>query len=282
MKRAKNAEHPTHVVATAAPYAVRFSLPSRAEHLAFHEAPKNVGRDLGLPKQLVAGSHQDFSEREIWVLCVPYPPRGDVWQQARSAILQSEGGPDSATIIEFETEDFCAVWHNGNVLVSAAPDVLSELEAPLAEFSFCQLLLTDMENEVADRWSVVEKDALLTGHAKGSKTQMQGLGQRISLQHQQNLRYARLSERFRLLLPGQDRCARPLIRRLLLRTHTARRLEILGEHLEARHSVYEQLSYRMADHKAARLSFVVELVIVALLLMEVGISVLNLWWDLAE
>ena len=56
----------------------------------------------------------------------------------------------------------------------------------------------------------------------------------------------------------------------------ARAVQQLHGHLEVRDGVYDQIGYRLSDHRQMRASLVIEIVIVALLLMEVGISLYNL------
>jgi hypothetical protein len=222
-------------------------------------------------------------DRELLLICLPLQPRGDALQAARQWLL-ADGANASTTpslaelgLAELETEELKIAWRPGRAVLGASPATMPALIAAITDFSFYEGEVRTLEAEIAQQWAELSSDTAYTGLMPRTGNQRLGeLSRSVEQQHQQNIRYARLSHRVSVLLDGHPRTVQTSLRRIMSRTRLLKRLRIVGEHLDVRHGVYESISHRLAEHQSIRASFLVELVIVLLLVIEVALSLSQL------
>lgn len=210
---------------------------------------------------------------ELWVIGLP---TGVSESQAQAAHrwLHGPAGPQPITA---ESEGVRLLWRPGQALIAADPEPLDAALAGLADFAFYENQLHQLEDEVALRWGEVTTDLpYISKIDAGTKHVWPALYEKLEHQHQLGMLSTRIEHRVALLTHDRPPEVRQLLSRLLARARVKTRLEQLNNHLEVRDGVYDQIGYRLADHRQLRASLVIEVVIVVLLLMEVGISLYNL------
>lgn len=226
-------------------------------------------------RQLDAGlaDTAKFPVDELCVLHLP-PGLGEAQRQsAHSWLADGEGRRPIAA----RGEELGLFWRPGRALVAAAPEQLDVALAGLAEFAFYERELQQLEDEVSRRWPEVEADLpFVSSIDDGNKKLWPALYGKLTHQHRLGMLAARLDHRLALLTRDRPPGLGKLLSRLAARARLRTRLAKLHGHLEVRDGVYDQIGYRLADHRGLRATLIIEVIIVGLLLMEVGISLFNL------
>lgn len=186
-------------------------------------------------------------------------------------------GADSGAVITARSSERSLSFRPGQAVIIAPLEQREETLCAVADFAFYESQLRQLEAEVAQSWPELEADMPQVSKLdEGQKKLWPGLYRKLSHQHFLNMTATRLDHRIALLTTGRSPELGKLLARLRARARLPTRVEQLHGHLEVRDGVYDQIGYRLSDHRQMRASLVIEVVIVALLLMEVGISLYNL------
>jgi hypothetical protein len=257
---------------TATPAAVASAVPKDVLQ-RFTEPRPTLARRATVPLDEVLTGPTELKAAELWVLHLP-PEVSEAERQQAHSWLAAGGGrrPIAARSAELGLF-FCP----GRAIISAAPESLDDALAGLAEFAFYEHELQQLEDEVAQRWTEVEADLpFVSSIDDGNKKLWPSLYGKLAHQHRLGMLASRIDHRLALLAHDRPPGLGRLLSRLGARARLRTRIEKLNNHLEVRDGVYDQIGYRLADHRGLRATLVIEVVIVVLLLMEVGISLYNL------
>lgn len=174
------------------------------------------------------------------------------------------------------------LWNQGRAVVTSAGGQgavqLEELLECVAEFAFVDGLLSELEQEVLQKWTGVQEDTPLAYKiGKQDLARDDEVGRRAKSVLQLRMRYVR-SEPLILRGPARlGRVAAEVGERLREEARFEERLEALDGQIEVQEYVYELASQRFGEHRHAREGFLIEVIIVALLAAEVVLLLLELW-----
>lgn len=220
--------------------------------------------------------HQSVAAWPPDALRVIFLPTGTPDPQVESA-HRWLAGADPGAFITVCSGDRSISFRPRQAVISAPAEQREETLAAVTDFAFYESRLRMLEAEVAQRWSELEADMPQVSKLDdGQKKLWPALYRKLSHQHVLNMTATRLDHRIALLTKGRPPELGKLLARLRARARLRTRVERLHGHLEVRDGVYDQIGYRLSDHRQMRASLVIEIVIVVLLLMEVGISLYNL------
>lgn len=162
-------------------------------------------------------------------------------------------------------------------VIAAPAEMLDEAIAAVTDLWFYEGQLRKLEAEIAQEWTEVEADLPHVSKLDdGSRKLWPALYRKLAHQHRLSMAATRIDHRIALLTDARSPELSKLLGRLRARARLPTRIEQLHNHLEVRDGVYDQIGYRLSDHRQMRASLVIEVIIVVLLLMEVGISLFNL------
>ncbi len=245
----------------------RESLDADKEDTEDRDDPHNEKRD---PDHLSAAS----SPRDT--LRVLFLPTGTPESEVENA-HRWLAGADPGSLITACSGAQSISFRPGQAVITAPAEQREETLAAVTDFAFYECRLRLLEAEVAQSWPELEADMPQVSKLdEGQKKLWPALYRKLSHQHVLNMTATRLDHRIALLTQGRPPELGKLLARLRARARLPTRVEQLHGHLEVRDGVYDQIGYRLSDHRQMRASLVIEIVIVALLLMEVGISLYNL------
>ncbi len=193
------------------------------------------------------------------------------------------GGAASESALAVKVEDVHVWWWPGRAaILGPAPRIVAALAA-VAEFDLYEAEVRKLEAETALAWPKAQDDtrlaydvvaADLAGH--------QELGRRTVGVFHRRIRHARIGPH--LARPAAD--LPPLARRLgeALREESdvADRLESLDEKIEVYEYIYELASQRMGEYRNARREMFLEVLIIAILVIETLATFLDgfiMWWN---
>jgi hypothetical protein len=209
---------------------------------------------------------------ELWVVHLP-----DGVPAAQAEKLHRWLGRDAVTPLAAESDELGLFWRPGQALIEADPELVDEALAALTDFAFYEGQLQKLEDEVAERWPELEADMPYVSKIDGGQRKIWNvLYGRLEHQHRLGMLSTRVERQTALLTQKRPKEVRKLLARLLGGARVRTRFEQLNNQLEVRDAVYDQIGYRLSDHRGFRSSLVIEIFIVVLLLAEVGLSLFNL------
>lgn len=209
-------------------------------------------------------------------LHVIHLPPGTPEPQVQSAHRWLSGS-DSAPVVRAQSAEGALFFRPGRAIIAGSAEQLDEALAAITDFAFYEGQLRKLEAEVARDWPEVEADLPHVSKLDdGSKKLWPALYRKLAHQHWLGMAATRIDHRVALITEDRPPQLAKLLARLRVRARLPTRLEQLHSHLEVRDGIYDQIGYRLSDHRQLRASLVIEVVIVVLLLMEVGISLFNL------
>lgn len=170
------------------------------------------------------------------------------------------------------------LWRPGKAVVIGSIRRLDDWFAGLVDFSFYEAELGRLERELDEHWATAEADAELThsvdGRSLGRRTHVDRMTRDTALRR---IRLARLSpnlEKPTLVLSGP---ARRLVSELANQAEVTDRLTYIDERLQVFEDLYESANDRLSEYSYFAREYRVELWIVALLVLEAVLILVELW-----
>ena len=205
---------------------------------------------------------------------VPYDlqKRGEEW-------MSPPDRPDAAPTVEIVMRSDRILWRPGRSLMQGAPDRMDEVLLALADFSFYELELRRLEDEISADRETVEKDAPLTtaDMTSGSLASLRHAADMASNMTRRRLRFARLEPRIEHPSATLPPAARRLGSELLTQTEVLDRIEAVDDRLEVYEDLYELANDRLSEYRYWRSEALLEIGIVVILLVEVVLII----WEIA-
>lgn len=161
-------------------------------------------------------------------------------------------------------------WQPGLAVVYLRGAIQEEVLAALVEFAFYEGELRRLEAEMDTREAAAGDD-VSRAHTilRRDKAHWPRFTAAIEAFTRMRLSFARLAPRFSEAARGPGSFSYRLASRLLHQARTEARAEALDTRLEACEELYEGANDRVADHKGWHHGHVLEVIIVALLMLEV-------------
>ena len=238
-----------------------FVLRERVENLAPGEVAALAPREA------------DATTANLEVIVVPSGARGDL--PLRESLDVWLSGPAPGAPLSVQQGDVQLAWRSGRAVLACSASAAPAALEGIADFTAAESELRRLEADTAAAWATTEADTRLTFEVKPQdKAVLAGFGARMQAVLLRRMRFAR-TEPGLLESPAHlPAAARSLGERLREAARCASRAEALDAQIESQESVYELASQRIGEACHARESFVLEVIIVALLATE---AILMAW-----
>lgn len=178
--------------------------------------------------------------------------------------------PEAVLPLIFDWEGCTIHWRPGRALVQGDCTAQEELLAGLIEFAFYEGELRRLEQEVTANEAETHGDVALTYRIRWrDRKQWNRIHHKIESCSRLRLIYARLAPRLAKGSRNLPRGSRRVMSGLIRKTDVASRLEAITERLEACEDLYEGASDRIVDYRGWFTGHILEIVIIALLVIEV-------------
>lgn len=170
------------------------------------------------------------------------------------------------------------LWRPGKAVVIGAARRLDDWLAGLVDFSFYEGQLGRLERELDDHWATAEADVALTHSVSGGALRQQSHVDEMTRDTAlRRIRLVRLSpylEKPTLALSGP---ARRLVSELANQADVADRLKYVDDRLQVYEDLYESANDRLSEYSYFVREYRLELWIVALLVIEALLILVELW-----
>jgi hypothetical protein len=205
---------------------------------------------------------------ELFVVFVQ-PKAVAEWEKLSSGWFLPSADPDSPSA-DVKWKEGRVQWHPGCAVVYLRGAIQEDVLAALVEFAFYEGELRRLEVEMDIREATANDDVSRahTIHPR-DRAHWPRFTAAIEAFTRMRLAFARLSPRFSETARGPGSLSYRLASRLLQQVRAEARAEALDTRLEACEDLYEGANDRVADHKGWHHGHVLEVIIVALLLLEV-------------
>jgi hypothetical protein len=203
---------------------------------------------------------------ELFVVFVQ-PKAVAEWEEISAGPLPSDSESPNADV---KWKEGRVRWQPGLAVVYLRGAIQEEVLAALVEFAFYEGELRRLEAEMDTREAAANDD-VSRAHTiqRRDKAHWPRFTAAIEAFTRMRLAFARLSPRFSEAARGPGSFSYRLASRLLHQAQTEARAEALDTRLEACEELYEGANDRVADHKGWHNGHVLEVIIVALLMLEV-------------
>jgi hypothetical protein len=206
----------------------------------------------------------------------------DLQRRAEGWIVgQPDAGQDgepTPPAIDLVLQSDRIVWRPGKAVVVGSARRLDDWLPGLVDFSFYEAELGRLERELADGWPTAEADVALTHSVgAGALARREHVNQTTRETALRRIRLARLSphlEKPTLSLSGP---ARRLVSELANQADVADRLKYVDDRLEVFENLYELANDRLSEYSHFVREYRLELWIVALLVVEALLILVELW-----
>ena len=217
---------------------------------------------------------------ELYVLClrggaaVPFE-----WRQRAEAWMAKPPSRPGQAMLDLVLQSDRVLWRAGRALVIGAPDRFDDVLAGLIHFSFYEGELRRLEAEIDTWWEAAERDAALTHQVDTAAVRrwphVNRMTEVATLARMRLVRITRPLEKAAGTLAGP---ARRLVSELALQAEVADRLTYVDDKLEVFEDLYELANDRISEFNYFRREYVVEIWIVVVLLLELTLFLVELFW----
>ena len=207
-------------------------------------------------------------------------PDQEVWRREAEAWISGEEPGEFGPPLRAGVEGGWVLWRPGRAVVLAPPDRREEMLAAVADFAFHHGELGRLEGELSANWAELQADLPLV-HKVGRKElrRREHVGRMTALTSGWRLQCARLEAGLAgppsRLSPAGRRAGEKL--RALARAED--RLERLDGQIEVYEYEYELINQRLSDCQHFRKELIAELVIVAILVVDMVLWVADFYFS---
>ena len=261
---------------------VRFvaQAPPKAERIAeFTHPVRRLAVVDRLPLDCLPSAQQSVGRNEFLVLLLsggadtPFALR----RLAEEWIGKANGADDPPLQVNVQSDQI--LWRRGKAVIVGASGRWAQLLAGVAEFTFHEAQLRELEDYLAGCWDEAEQDVSLV-HVAGSRApaRTEHVSERARELALARMRFARVLEPLGNPSAALPSHARRLIGELLVYTGVEGRLELVDERLEVLEDVYQAANERLVTLSHHRAEVRLELSIAILLFLELIVML----WQILE
>jgi len=201
------------------------------------------------------------------------------WQRRAEQWMNEPSQVAETTTIDLAVQSDRVLWRPGRAVLFGNADRLAELRAGLVEFSFHEGELRNLELELEADWPRAESDVPLVHdvdrRALADCGHISEMSQRTALRRIRFTRLAPRLEKASIRLAGPTR---RMVAELASQADVVDRLESVDDRLEVFENLYELANDRRADFQYFRLEYRLEAWIILILVIEVLLMMLEIWW----
>ncbi|HBP2317731.1 TPA: hypothetical protein L5X20_004784, partial [Pseudomonas aeruginosa] len=170
------------------------------------------------------------------------------------------------------------LWRPGRALVIGNPERCRELLEGLAVFAWHEGHLRRLEGETAAAWEPAQADVELTQLPRRAALRRQEhVNRQVRRTTLWRMAYARLESHLEKPPLQLNGAVRRLYNELAMQAEVHDRLATLDDRIEVLQDLYELAADRLGEYRYFRGELRVEWLIVAILLLEAGLSLWELW-----
>jgi len=237
-------------------------------------APRQVAGEA-LPLTAPPAGGMMNSNEGLEVLVLPSALKDDGrWREGARDWLALRDHPD---VLSAWSGEIQVSWRPGRaVIIAPAAQADAALEA-VVDFAYYENELCRLERETAAAWPAVEADAPLVYNIAASDfSRDKEVGRRVQQVLERRMRHARIEPHLYLPPAHFSAHGRELGNALREAARCAERAETADGQIEVQEYIYEMTSQRMGESRHARQGFILEIIIIALLAVEVILMIIAL------
>jgi hypothetical protein len=252
-------------------FAFHYVAPGTKRHpIAFsflHPTPQEaVGQILPMEEPLSPPSVAPGQGVEILFAPLDFKSDAHIKDFARRWIA---GDGSAAEPLVVKEGDILVSWKPLRTVVIAPSRGASATLQSIVDFAYHDAALRRIETTIEGNWGMVESDASLTYVITPNDLKKDAaIGQRMQTVLRSRLQLSRIEPRLLRPDPSLPPFARDLGETLRAAALCEERLEDADGQIETQQYVYELASQRLGEHRHARQSFVLEVIIIILLALE--------------
>jgi hypothetical protein len=219
------------------------------------------------------------SDEMLLLFLSDHTPDQEQWRHEAEAWMDDEEPEGFGPALRATTDGGWVLWRPGRAVVLAPPARCEELLSAVADFAFHDGELRKIEASLEANWPHLQQDLPLV-HKVGRKelARTGHVGKMTALAMDWRLKCARIERR--LLAPPSDAPAggRRAGEKLRALARVEERLETLDGQIEVYEYAYEMINQRLSDYRHYRRELLAEIIIIALLVVEVAIMLTDFYW----
>lgn len=230
-------------------------------------------------------SRQRSSLEDRDMLDIVYVPHEAIaeWERIGSGWLLPSGDPEAPEPVTISALGDRICWRPGRAVIEGKTGLREEVVAGLTEFAFYEGELRALERNIETYESQARIDAPLTFRIqRKDRREWPRFGEIMERLAQFRLTFASLEPRVERGSRTLSKSSREVATRLFRAATTSSRMEGLDGRLEVCEELYEGAIDRIADHRGWHTGHVLEVIIIALLLLEAGFMATELIWRMCE
>jgi len=252
---------------------VRFAeAPGPGEHtiMEFKDPETRLAVASSLELQALAAPPAAERSEELLVLQVPAGTGRDAPGRAQAQAWFEAPAAQDVPPVHAGFAGVSVRWRPGRAVLEAPADRMEQMLLAVVDFAFHEHELHRLEAEIDADWPVAEADAPLMSHVGRAElaraVAVAGQGTQAALRR---LRCARMEGGLFTPPAMLDEAARRLGEELRDKSDLETRLEILDGRIEVYEYIYEVAGQRISDYRHFRREYAVEIIIAAILAIEV-------------
>jgi len=236
-----------------------------------------VLESLAPEKLLVGGSEMNLAD-QLRVLVLPSNASELLdWQKRAEQWMGDTSSVKTAPPIELRVKNGRIIWKPGQAVVHASEEDLNELLIALADFSFYEAELRELESQVRADLASAPQDIRLTHAVNAADLKLQShINEMTSRTTLARLKFARLEPQ----LENPSRLlgsAKLIASQMMERAQISERMEALDNQLEVLQDLYESANDRLTEFRYFREEAALERWVICLLWLEVVLLLLELF-----
>jgi hypothetical protein len=170
------------------------------------------------------------------------------------------------------------LWRHGRAVCFGVGEFFDDIRHAVAYFSFCERELARLETRIAASWPAMEKDLALTHSITHRELRLQrAVDERTREAHGMRMGFIRLETALERLDRVLSAPAQRIVSELAQQADTIDRLRLLGDAIEMAQEVYDTANDRLLEYRYFRSEYIIEIVIAAVLLVELIVVGLDIW-----
>lgn len=230
------------------------------------------------PEKLLASGNETNSADQLRVLILPNNASElPDWQRRTEQWMADTSLEKMTSRIELQVKSGRIFWKPGQAVVQASEEDLNELLIALADFSFYEAELRELESQVRADLASSPQDIRLTHAVNAADLKLQShVNEMTSRTTSARLKFVRLEPQIENAsrLSG---LAKLIASQMMEKARISERMETLDNQLEVLQDLYESANDRLTEFRYFKEEAALERWVIFLLWLEVGLLLLELF-----